>query len=443
MRLETLAGKRLAVLGYGREGRCALAVLAQRLPETAISVLVERGERPSEMPGWTGPFDRRLTDFDVLIRSPGIPVDHPALAAARAAGVAVVNPASIWLAERQDVKVIGVTGSKGKSTTASLLAHLLMACEREVLLAGNIGEPLLGHLDTTAEFIVLELSSYQLADIEGAIALGLITRLFDEHLDWHGSREAYFASKLRIARLLAGRPLLVNGADTVLMEQTSGIAGRIVVNQPPGFWRREDVLYRDQQPWLRLDELGLSGRHNLDNAAMALTAAQLLGVSDGPLRDALVGFQPLPHRLERLPVQAGRAWVNDSISTSPHATRAALESLRDERVTLIAGGLARPADWQAVIDWCQARPLAGLVVLPDNGAQVAAALIEGGAVRPGRVEQVADMSEAVSAAVRLSATGGVVLLSPGAPSFPRFRDFEERGAAFRTAVAAYSDRSTA
>ena len=158
---------------------------------------------------------------------------------------------------------------------------------------------------------------------------------------------------------------------------------------------------------------------------------------------ALRSFRPLVHRLEALGRVGGLFWINDSISTSPHATRAALEMLNGQPVTLIAGGQARPADWQPVLEWCRAQPLAALIALPDNGWEVANALVREACVAGQSTRLVDSIAEAVAAAADLSPPGSSVLLSPGAPSFPRFRDFEARGDAFRQALADYSERSTA
>lgn len=443
MRLEQLVHSRIGLLGYGREGRAALAALLDYRAAVDVTVLVESGEVPDLVPAQTGSFGDNLLEFDVLIRSPGIPVHHPALRAFRQQGGQIINPASIWFSERPEVPVIGVTGSKGKSTTSALLAHLLQSSGQSVLLAGNIGVPLLGHLDTRASLVVAELSSYQLCDLEGRLHMGLITRLFDEHLDWHGSRSHYFMSKLRMAELLEGRPLLINSADPVLRSATLAVPGRIEGNRAPGFHRVEDRIYIDQAPLVASRDLALVGRHNLDNAALALEAAHLMGAELADMVRALADFRPLPHRLEFVCRAHGRRWVNDSIATSPYATRAALEALADGRVTLIAGGLSRPTSWQTVIDWIQEKPLAGLVLLPDNGGEIANRLLEAGVVEPDQIRQVRTMEEAVTAAIEQSAPGSTVLLSPGAPSFPHFRDFEQRGERFRAAVAAYRERSTA
>lgn len=443
MRLDALCQKRIAVLGYGREGRSAVAALLGYRADVDVTVLVESGPLPDLVPGLVGPFAEQLLAFDVLIRSPGVPVHHPALRAFRARGGQIINPASIWFSERPELPVIGVTGSKGKSTTSALLAHLLRASGQQVLLAGNIGIPLLDHLDTSASIVVAELSSYQLADLQGRLHMGLMTRLFDEHLDWHGSQAHYFMSKLRLADLLAGNPLLINAADPVLRSATLAVPGRIEGNRAPGFHRSEDRIYIDQAPLVASRDLALVGRHNLDNAALAMEAAHLMGCDLADIVRALSEFRPLPHRLEFVCQAHGRRWVNDSIATSPFATLAALEAMYGGAVTLIAGGQHRPSDWQTVVEWASRHPLTGLVTLPDNGADIACRLIAGGAVEPGRVSQVENIEDAVEAAVRQSDPGGTVLLSPGAPSFPRFRDFEERGERFRAAVESYRERSTA
>jgi len=435
--LEWLLARRIGLLGYGRDGRAAARALLTRGPHADLTVLVEHGEVDTDLPLVTGPFDARLASFDVLVRSPGVPVDHPALVTAREAGVNVVNPASIWLAEKSnDLTVVGVTGSKGKSTTASLLAHLLRMQGHEVLLAGNIGVPLLDHLDTTAEIAVLELSSYQLADLQGRLDLGLFTRLFPEHLDWHGSEKAYVAAKLRLARLLGGRPLLVNGGDERLVAATSSVPGRYLGNRPPGVWRDGNRLLIDQAPLGREGALPLIGRHNLDNAALALQAAMTFGHEAADLVESLATFRPLPHRLEPVASISGVRYINDSISTSPWATLAALDALGGAPVILIAGGQARPTDWQPVLEWLAANRLEALLTVPDNGPAVAERFRGAVGDRVGTIESLDGLEQAVQRARELARDGAVILLSPGAPSFSRFRDFEQRGEAFRSLVTA-------
>ncbi|MFW5926854.1 MAG: UDP-N-acetylmuramoyl-L-alanine--D-glutamate ligase [Wenzhouxiangella sp.] len=435
--LDRICRGRIAVLGHGREGRSAVRAISRHRPGADITVLVESGQGPSDLPTRTGPFVASdLEAFDVLVRSPGIPVDHPALAACRERGGCIVNPSSIWFSERGDIPVVGVTGSKGKSTTAALLSHLLAACGRRVLLAGNIGVPLLDHLDTDADVVVMELSSYQLADLEGRLELGIVTRLFAEHIDWHGSLERYTAAKLRIADLLAGRPLVINAADPVLVEATASIRSRVAGNRPPRIHRVDDELVLADRRLIGGSETALVGRHNLDNAALAIDAGILLGEPVEILVDALRDFRPLSHRLETVGEKAGVRWINDSIATSPHATLAALQSLESEEVILIAGGQRRPADWTGVVEWLGREGLFGLITLPDNGPGIQASFSRAGLVPRVGMHSAETVEEAVGIASRLGRPGVVVLLSPGAPSFPHFRDFEQRGERFVEAVGA-------
>jgi len=443
MRLESLRNRRVGILGYGREGRSALRVLNRFGPEIQPTVLVEDGPVPDDSAAIRAPFKEQLFEFDVLLRSPGIRVDHPALVRFRSQGGSVVNPGSIFFSERPDTRVIGVTGSKGKSTTAALLAHLLERSGQTPILAGNIGVPLLDHIDSPQSLVVAELSSYQLTDLEGRLSMGLMTRLFDEHLDWHGSRELYHASKLRMVDLLGGGPLLINATDPVLLEATAGVPHRIECNRPPGLHRRKDGIWRGESRLLGERDLALIGRHNLDNAVLAMEAALRLDCTIESIERALRSFEPLPHRLENLGTMADRLWINDSIATSPHATRAALDALQGGPLTLIAGGQPRPADWQIVIDALLMRKLTGLVMLPDNGPVVAQKLLDARVIGLKQVRLVNDMPAAVEAAMELSNPGGTVVMSPGAPSFPIYRDFEDRGERFRSAVVGYRDRSTA
>lgn len=433
--LDWLLARRIGLLGYGRDGRATARALLARDPGASLTVLVEGGEAETDLPVISGPFDSRLKEFDVLVRSPGVPVDHPALVAAREAGVEVVNPASIWLAEKGgELTVVGVTGSKGKSTTSSLLAYLLRAQGHEVLLAGNIGVPLLDHLGTSARIAVVELSSYQLADLQGRLDLGLFTRLFPEHLDWHGGEAAYVAAKLRMAELLDGRPLLVNGGDERLVAATESLPGRVLANRPPGVWRDGNRLMIDHSLLCPEGVLPLIGQHNLDNAALALQAAIMLGNESRELAGSLATFQPLPHRLEPVATVNGVRYINDSISTSPWATVAALDALGDSPVILIAGGQPRPADWQPVLERVAKHGLEALLTIPDNGPDIARCFRESVGNRVGTIENLDGLEPAVARARALARKGAVVLLSPGAPSFSRFRDFEQRGESFRELV---------
>ena len=454
MKLSDLTQRRVAVLGFGREGRATHRVLQSHGATDKLSVWVESGPPPPTDDGRVAPFDERLAEFDVVIRSPGIPDQHPALVAYRHQGGRVVNPSSLWLAERPDVAVIGVTGSKGKSTTTSLLHHLLQALDQRAVVAGNIGQPLIGLLDQPdgehIDWVVAELSSYQLTDLVGHLRLGVITRLFPEHIDWHGDVQRYYAAKARLFELAEPNPVLVNAADPILMaaygEHTNLKAchptrpnGASAIGHNGSEIRQGDEVWMDQRAF------PLPGRHNLDNAVMALSAVAELGLDAKKASGSLSHFKPLAHRLQWVHQSPSAIWVNDSIATTPHATRAALESLVDRDVVLIVGGHDRGGDWSVVIEHLQHHPIKAVVALPDSGPGIVEALVETGAVGSGECSQAVDMPQAVAQADAWAL--GVsdpkqttVVLSPGAPSFGHYQDFEDRGRQFCQAVFAHCSR---
>lgn len=441
MKLAELEHGTTLVCGFGREGRSLEHSVRARALAVDITVLCDRS--PDQAPKcWSLEIGALRDDRprpDRVLRSPGFPVDHPVLQQWRRDGTEVTCISSLWFGERPDARIIAVTGSKGKSTTAALIAHGLRACGLDAALAGNIGVPVLDLLDARPDWFVLELSSYQLADLQGHAQFGVMTRLFPEHQDWHGGVEPYYAAKLRLLEMLNGGPLWINGADAVLAGRLKGHAGVRSINAGTGLQVRSDGLWADERRLLAAEESPLAGRHNLDNIALALAVIEAVTGDFSPALEQLGAFQALPHRLERLTDAGGGIWINDSISTTPFATLAALQS-DPAPVILILGGQERGADWSGVAEYLRTRPLHGLIGLPDNGERVVSELVAAGAVDPGRRILTSTIERAVQLAAEWSRPGVRVVLSPGAPSFPRFRDFEERGQRFRQAVAALSGR---
>lgn len=438
MRLSELTKGTTGLIGFGREGRALEAALRSCAIDARVEVIAEQ---PPEIPPECWPLkvqalDETRLEYDRILRSPGVPVDHPALIAARRRGIEVTTTSSLWFAQRPEARTIAVTGSKGKSTTSALIAHLLRAAGHSVALAGNIGIPLISLLEHEADWFVIELSSYQLVDLEADLEIGVITRLFPEHVDWHGSLEAYYAAKLRMLELLHGGPLWINAVDPVLKQAVRGYPALRLANTPAGIEAHADGIYRAGRQLLAGHDWPLVGRHNLDNLAVALSVVTSLGLDSTESALSARDFQGLPHRLQRFRDRDRRCWINDSISTTPFATQAAMSCCASD-VVLIVGGLERGADWQTVVEQHrqQARPaLTGLIALPDNGSRIIGELVNAGLVSADRALLVDDMPSAVRAARHLTGPETEVLLSPGAPSFPHYRDFEDRGNQFIAAV---------
>jgi UDP-N-acetylmuramoylalanine--D-glutamate ligase len=485
-RLSALAGKRVAVWGYGREGRAALSVLRRRFPDQPITLFCSEAEArnlaahglgagfpghgsssESEKSGRhayelssaretqalrragagieviTAPPDAAaLSRFDVVIKSPGIsPYREPYLSAQQA-GVHFTSASAIWFAERPDAKTICVTGTKGKSTLASLIAHLLRKHGRLTALAGNIGLPLLELLDVENEpdWWVIELSSFQIRDFAGAPTIAVVNNLYEEHLDWHLTRENYAADKLRIAQ--AAQRVVVNAAQPELA-RLAARDFRYAFNHREGWHLRDAAIWHGDERILAVGDIPLPGEHNALNVCAALAAVEAAGEFEANderrppldlrdarrLRDHLAGFRALPHRLQHLGMRGGIDYVNDSISTTPYAAIEALRSLHGHATTILVGGFDRGVDWRPFVDFVAEHPPRAVVTMGANGDAIAAAL--GGMAHPAfQLESTRTLADAFARAQTLTGAGGTILLSPGAPSFDQFTDYAERGREF-------------
>lgn len=427
-----LEGRRVLVWGFGREGRAVLELLRPQLPFLQLAVLCSEAEREAvlafdaRLRVLDGPVDAELlAGWDIIVKSPGISAYVPALLEARRRGSLVTSGTALWFARHPQARVVAVTGTKGKSTTSAMLAHLARSLGLATVLAGNIGLPLLEVDAVEADLWVLELSSFQTREA-GPLELAVIVSLYEEHLDWHGSRQRYVEDKLALAEV--ARQLLLPASSPALRERLGGHAGLSLFGQPEGWHVRDEAIWRGGQRIFERARLALPGLHNALNACAALTALELMGHDAMAAAPALATFRALPHRLQALGLRDGRQWVNDSISTTPEATLAALQSLPDGEVTVIVGGHDRGLDWSHFIDEVQQEAPALIITQGANGPRIAEALRT--ADYRGRLESRADLAAAVDCARALTPAGDTILLSPGAPSFDQFSDYAARGRRF-------------
>ncbi|HWU76920.1 MAG TPA: UDP-N-acetylmuramoyl-L-alanine--D-glutamate ligase [Rhodanobacter sp.] len=432
MRIAELADRRVAIWGFGREGHAVVRALRKRLPKQSLTLFCSAAEVDAarafdaELDIVTGePDAAELGQFDLVVKSPGISAYKPALLAAQAQGTQFTSGTALWFGENPEARVIAVTGTKGKSTTSALTAHLARALGVRTALAGNIGLPLLELLDRRAELWVIELSSFQTGEA-GPVELGVVTSLYEEHLDWHGSRERYVADKLKLAD--AARRLLVNGLQANLLQHTAAHPHRLLFGQAEGWHVAGELICRGTQQVFPVAQLAAPGRHNALNACAALAALEAIGMDALAAAPSLASFRPLPHRLQPLGEHDGRHWVNDSISTTPLATLAALESLHGRTVTVLVGGHDRGLDWTPFVEAMRNAPAHAIVCMGSNGGRIETALRAAGVACS--VVLVGDLASAVEAARARTPARGVILLSPGAPSFDQFKDYAERGCRF-------------
>jgi len=396
-----------------------LKAMEEETPEARITIADANPQTQHfNYPVHAGPeYLKNVSGCDVLIKSPGIPPEEipPDMRAK------ITNSTQIFLdtAVERGAKVIGVTGSKGKSTTASLIAAILKAGGINAHLVGNIGEPAIAHLNAAEEgaWFVLEMSSYQLMDTTVSPHIAVITSFFPEHLDYHGTLEAYEEAKRHITHYQ-------NPKDFVFFDATSPGVEHIAQES-----KGTRVACKEEDAVVRLEETHLLGTHNLRNLAIASMVGEHFGIERQTVRRALIAFHGLPHRLQDLGVHHGIRWVDDSISTTPQSTIAALDALGSAVKTIILGGKDRGLEYRALSQRMLESSVEQVILLGENAERIRKALAESNVHV--EISQVESMEDAVRLArTRARSPTPICLLSPAAPSYDMFKNFEERGDAF-------------
>ncbi len=433
-----LEGARVGLFGLRTEGAANLRRLRQM---GVVPVVVD--DRPSA-PVFGGlrvqSGDAGLTSLaacEVVVKSPGISRHGPQVAALLDAGVPVAGGLGLWLRDADRSRVVCVTGTKGKSTTAALAGHLLRGLGQRCLVAGNIGLP---PWDPDAgddwDVWIVETSSFQATDVATSPPVVAVTSLAPEHLDWHGSLEDYYADKLSLCSQ-PGAALTVADASSEALREHAQLLG------PSVRWVAEGDPELDG-PWT--GALGLPGRHALRDALVARACLIEIGVraaaDDARLAVAAEGFRPLEHRFCPIGTITGVEFVDDSLSTNPLPAIAALDALGDRPVALLVGGQDRGLDYGPLAAALGSRRAETFVAtLPAAGARIGeTVLTEGGAGAGLEVADFEDLQRATEAAFCWARAHGceggrgVVLLSPAAPSFGQFRDYRERAEAFAAAM---------
>ena len=460
---EDLRGRRTVVLGLARSGVAACRFLADagavvaaydRRPASELAAAVSAlGARPVRLALGVDELDARalLEHADLIVTSPSISPRFPttdrwlrdALIGAEARGSELVSEVELFLRLTRS-RILGVTGTKGKTTTSSLLAAMLQASGVSSVLGGNIGTPLIERAtDLAAEdWAVLELSELQLPTITRGADVAVYTNIGEDHLDRHGTAEAYRAVKARLAELSApGGRIVLNDDDPGCRALGHRLPPASVAWygwEEPGRGRIE--AWVDGDDWLRVAgdrvlpvrEVRLPGRHMLSNVLAASLGAYLAGARPAAIGEAISTFTGVPHRLELVADRGGVRWVNDSQATIPVAAMAALEAF-DAPIVLISGGKDKGLAYDAFADAVATRARAAILI--GETADELAALI--GDRVP--VERATDMEAAVASAARIARPGDVVLLAPAAASFDMYTDYAERGDAFRAALQALGD----
>ena len=369
---------------------------------------------------------------DLMVPSPGVRPNHPAFLAALAAGVEVRGDIDLGL-EAARVPVIAVTGTNGKSTVTTLITAMLNASGVRAVAAGNIGRPLLDVVDEPWDVVVVEVSSFQLHTTTAAFRprIAVLLNVAEDHVDWHGSFDAYAAVKARVFAQQQGDDLLVaNWDDPVVCELSAGAPARcagVALDGAPGTYRTsgDHLVTAAGSTIAAISELPLRAPHDLTNSLCAAAAALEAGADLFGVRAALLSFERLHHRVEFVGKASGVEYFDDSKATNPHATLSALDGF--ERVVLLAGGDSKGIDLGALAPAKERlRAVVAIGKTPDEVERALGDLVP--TVRAG------SMRAAVEAAAELAVPGDTVLLSPACASFDWYESYEQRGDDFQQEV---------
>jgi UDP-N-acetylmuramoylalanine--D-glutamate ligase len=446
-------GKRVLILGAARQGvalarwltqRGAHVTLNDRRPEAELTAAFEAlsgvpvqwavGGHPLEL----------LDQADVLCLSGGVSPALPIVEAAIKRGLPLSNDTQIFM-EAVPCRTVGITGSAGKTTTTTLVGRMAKnALGDKAYTGGNIGDPLINHVDAMQpdDLAILEISSFQLEQMTISPQIASILNITPNHLDRHGTMEAYTNAKARILEFQCEKDTAVLGRDDAgAWDLHRKVKGRLhsfgfskMEEDAEGTYYADGILYLYDHhvdiPLIRREQVGLRGDHNIMNVLAAFAIGHAAGLPLDAMLAAVEDFQGVPHRLEFVREIRGVRWYNDSIATAPERVLAALRSF-EEPIVLLLGGRDKDLPWEELAAFIHER-VDHVVVFGEAANKIVNA--QGSWKKPHTLDRVERLQAAIQKAAEVAETGNVVLFSPGGTSFDEFKDFEERGEKFRTWV---------
>ena len=429
MRIKDLQNKCIAIWGLGREGNAVWDYLKKHNIGNEIKIFANDGEV-------------NLEGVEVVIKSPGVSMYKPEIIKAKENGVQFTSSSDLFLSEmranKPNCKIIGISGSKGKSTSVSAMHHMLSALGYKVGLGGNIGRPIIELLDGDYDYVVGEFSSYQAADLTASPQIVMYTNLFYVHTDWHNhSHEQYCRDKMNLsANQQEGNVVFANKRNPQLCEFVSE-KNLQWYNEENTFHAEKRDLFWGNEKLLNISDLKLSGDHNLDNLAGVFSVLQYLKMDIKKAVESLKNFEPLEHRLQNFAEKNGIKFINDSISTAPEAAIGAMKSF-DENIVIISGGQYLEQNYVEYAEYVANNPKVKMVVaMYQSGPEIAKAVKDKVKREDFELLESCNMDEVVAKTYQLlkeKGQGGYVLFSPTAPSFGVYKNFMERGQHFMTTV---------
>ncbi len=481
--ISPLKNKKIAILGLGREGLSTYRFLRQELPtqklalldqkatqdlDTAFKQIIKKDQHLKINAGSS--YIDNLQHFDIIFKTPGIPLSTNHIQAAMKKGVKISSNLQLFFdiieAFKQENKdkvikitdhssqirqpiTIGVTGTKGKSTTAAVIHHVLAHNGLQTLLIGNIGQPALDLVSKirSKTKLVIELSSHQLDQLQTSPDIAVVQEVTSEHLDYYPDTQAYIDSKKSITRYQKVNQYVIYDPQWQKTQEIANLSRGRHLHFNLNKTSNNDILvyikdgyltFRDSNKSYQIiavNDIPLLGKHNVNNVAPAIIVARMLNIKTDRIRQALTTFQPLPHRLEKVAIKDKTLYVNDSLSTTPDAAISALSCFADQPIILLAGGHERQQDFSPLAEKIIDSKVKALVLFTTNGPRLWQAIKdkqqELGSNRELPHKVVSSMPEAMQFVKQYQQPGDVVLLSPAAASFGLFKNYADRGNQFK------------
>lgn len=455
MKLNDLKAKNILMLGFGKEGQDSFLALRNLFPKKSFGIADVKPLEQLPVPAQKIlKSDKNLTlhlgedylnclkDFDLIIKTPGIPQEKikPFLDK----GAKTTSQTEIFFANCQGT-IIGVTGTKGKGTTSSLIYQILKQAGLKTHLIGNIGKPVLQVLtekDKEKDIFVYELSSHQLQGLKKSPHIAVFLSLYPAHLDYYGTFQKYQEAKENIALYQKKSDFFVYNANQKILKEISQKTKAQKISfsskQLAGEW-----LLTGKEKIIKKKEVPLKGDFNLLNALASIEVAKIFDIPREKIKKAIVTFKPLPFRLERVGEYQGIEFYNDSLATVPQAIEAALDGLGNKVKTLIVGGEDVPGfNFAGVAKKILQNKVKTLILFPDTGQKIWKEIIYQEKQSLPQAFFTSSMEKAVKLSYQRTGAGEICLLSPGSPSFNLFTDYKERGDLFNCFVKKYGQKSS-
>ena len=411
--MNKYTNKKVAILGYGIEGQDAEKYLKSQ--SAKVTILDQKIDEN---------YLNDLNSFDIVVRSPGVYRYKPEIVAAEKEGVVITSPVKIFF-ENCPAKIIGVTGTKGKGTTSTLIYEILKKDGRDVYLAGNIGKPMLDLLSVVNEksYVILEMSSFQLIDLDISPNIAVVLNITSDHMDWHKDQDEYINAKKNIVSHQKETDFAVINEEY----ETPKSFAKLTKAQVVFFSKTKlDEKYKK--------DLLLRGEHNLENIAAAVSVSQILKIDEEKILDTVRDFKGLEHRLELVDTVNDVTFYNDSFATGPQPTIAAINSFTEPE-TLILGGSDKGLDYSELGKVIYEKENVKNIILIGAIRNQIKVNLQGGTLQIKIFDLgMSPMSEIVKKAYEITPKGGVVILSPAAASFDMFLNYKDRGNQFKKCV---------